>query len=55
MVRDVRVGFLAAGVVDHIPLHDHVYQVPLAVGHVVAQVALLRLDHQVHLKEKLGA
>ena len=37
-VGDVRVGFLTAGVEDHIPLDAGHHQVPLPVGHVVGEV-----------------
>ena len=48
-VGDVRVGFLTAGVEDHIPLDAGHHQVPLPVGHVVGEVGHVGGVDEVHL------
>ena len=53
-VSDIRIGFLTARVVHHVPLHLGLHQVPLTVGHVVGQVRGVPRLHQVHLKPIVG-
>ena len=52
-VGDVRVRLLTAGVEDYIPLDAGHHQVPLPVGHVVAQVGRVARDQQIQLEYRL--